>query len=476
MYFTYNLPTRAPSYLHPTLVRTFEQTMKRITDRMERLEKALEVRLDDCTLPMTEAQFAATAKKVFDASPEQFDKMGWQEIALAVRLLFDGQPVRPRLEFPNAITIVDASFITTKEWELLRHIGLGGSDSAVAKGASPYTTPLELYHNKCGTPLKIPDTSPKPYFDRGHILEPRVISAFCKVTGATLIPENRMFLSKTHPHCLADVDGIIETKAGELYVFEAKSTVEDNKKPWFADRIPAHYVPQCQHYLAVLNDPRLKGTYISCLFVRDYESAGIYLGSEYDEGDLVVQLVERNEETEQNILDNSEWFYNKYLDAEVEPPMNFTHKKRSGSGVSTIIKDVDLLRRLTGTADPALPPKEFSAKQFRAQADEYLKMYEKYTEAKKQAAALEVQVKALQVPFIEALGRTVSGTIPMEEDNDHIICVSYSPRSKTKVDTDKLKTYFPEAYDECATENPECYREFSLKIKSKNSKKKKGGK
>lgn len=476
-YFEYNFPMTAPDYFSEPLKDTYEKVARRVADRMDMLADALDACQEDATRPMTAEQFAATAKKVFDMSPDQFDSLGWEKVAATVNTLFDGTPVESRLVFPNAITLVDAAFITVKEWETFRHLGIGGSDSAVVQGTSVYNTERHLYHDKCGTPKKIPDAE-KSIYERGHTLEPKVIQAFAKAKGVKkLWNETRMFQSMTCPHCIADVDAVVELDNGELYIFEAKTTVEGNKPNWLrgGDGVPSYYVTQCRHYPAVLADDRIKGTYIGCLFVKDYELGGEYVGSVYDPRDFLSRLVERNPSSEGEILMADEDFFYTYIIPGVEPPANAVLTVTTENGYkSSELQDVKLARSLNGPVDKDLPPMEIMEEDLKELAREYLSIQAQKSLYQQKVDSLNKALAPMKVEFTKRLGVAAKGIIDVDDDN--FVEIKNTPKCGKSVDYDTLSVKYPEAYAECVTVSEAASHVFSLALKNKAEEAKKAAK
>lgn len=453
-YFDYNLPLKAPDYLDVRFIKQFEKTMKTIAARMDKLEHALTISaLDGPT-------FASVAKKLFDAFFDAFERQTANQLAAWVDSFYDGIPVEPRMEWPNAVVILDTAFVTTKEWEMVRHIGIGGSDAAVVTGFSPYRTPRELYYDKCGIPAQIEEEGKDAVFERGHFLEPHVIEAFCKLTGATVIPETRMFCSARYPNSTANIDAIIKHPDGNIYIFEAKSTIKENYKAWDSNKIPDHYVPQCRQYPAVLADDRIKGTFIGCLFTEDYTLADIYLGSSYNEEQFVARFVDRDPEREERILKAEDTFWYDYIECGVEPPL---------SGKPEM--DIAAIRTYTGYADPTLPVLDFTGNtELTDAAKAWMDIKARESEYQKMVDDLKTQRESLSAKFIAALGTTVEGRIKLDVD-DQYLEIKYAPRRSRKVDYEKLKVAYPEVYATCVAENPEGSRVFSLKTKTARKKK-----
>lgn len=335
-YFECNLPDSCP-HICAGKRSYFEDTVKVIKARMAKLDDAL------AKSGMDGAAFAKTAKILFDNSFDLFERMDSVELAMWVQNSYDGKPIEHRFEWPNAEVVVDCAFVQTKEWEALRHFGIGGSDAAAIRGESRYKTAQETYHDKVGTPELIPSNDAQAVFERGHIMEDRVIDAFLKLTGFKRIPETRMFRSRKYPHQTANIDGIVISPDGRIFVFEAKTTVAENWDAWKDGKIPRSYVPQTRQYPAVLDDDRVQGTYIGCLFIVDLIVGGLYVGSAYSGEQFVARCVERDKLAEDDQLANGEEWWNTYVEPNVEP---------EASGIPK--KDIEVIRTYhSGYADPS---------------------------------------------------------------------------------------------------------------------------
>lgn len=446
-YFECNLGMYSAEHMDVSIYMPFKATVRAIEARTQKLQQSLEASGLDGSV------FAKFAKIIFDASPERFEAMTATELSSVVIALNDGNPVSERFEWPNTTVLFDTAFVITKEWEMLRHIGIGGSDSSVIAGLSPYRTVQELYHDKCGTPILIPDDGKQAIFERGHILEEKVINTFCKLTGAVRIPETRMFASKKYPHCTANIDAIVQFSDGRIYVFEGKTTHEFNRSAWSNDKVPAYYVTQMRQYPAVLDDDRVVGTYIGCLPTSDFVIADDYVGSTYELEKYVVRIVDRDKDMEDDLLRQEEEFWVNSIEANVEPAPCGKPKD-----------DITLLRRITGYADTDADDLEFDRSEFEATIKEYLAIGEERKALEKRAEGLKDRQEQLSIPLISALGNTVRGIVDI--DGSKYYEVKFSPRGKTSTDLDKLQIAFPDAYNACVTKVTENSRVFSLKEKN----------
>lgn len=441
MFFECNLPTEAPSYVHTEAKGKITETLKRIHQRMNILEEALVL------TKLEGEQFAAGAKILFDSPTSTgeslLDTMSAKEIADYVLRIAPNLSYQKRYDWENAEVVVDTAFLSTPEWEAIRTIGIGGSDAAVVLGVSPYRTALELYHDKVGTPVLLDTDSPADkkkrnfIFSYGHKVESLVIETFCDITGAKVIPETRMFCKKGMPYITANIDAIVIMPDGRIFVFEAKTTTNFNKNAWADNKIPVQYIPQCRQYLSVLDDPRIAGTYIGCIYGNTLE-------------EFVCSYVERDLDKEKEQLDEEKYFWETYVLGGEKP-------EYSGKSES----DTKVFRKFTGAADKnanaveLIPDDENIIK-------EWLELKEKKSALEKQTKSIDEQMKSLSLIIAEELGTSVKGTL---NNGDVTYEVSYSPKSYTNVDKVKLKASFPEAYAECATFNPENSRVFSAKEK-----------
>lgn len=439
MFFECNLPTSVPKHItDPQFVASMKYTLQTVHRRMELLEKAL------ILSGLSGEDFSAGIRLLFDTQNDRpkLDAMSPEAIASAAVLLAPAPGVVPRrVQWPNAIVLVDTAFVTRHEWETIRALGIGGSDAAIIDGVSPYRTSLELYHSKLGHRKKInkEDRKKEFIFSYGHAMEPLVIEEFCRRTGAQIIPETRMFARKDAPYITANIDAIVQLPNGDIYVFEAKTTTSFNKDAWWDGSVPRHYVPQCRQYPAVLNDPRVKGTYIGCIY-----------GNTPDE--YMCSFIPLNKDETDAQLKRETAFWKKHVMLHVPPALSGDPER-----------DVETLRTYDiGYADKGQPPVLLN-KDFLPDIRDWLKLNEECSKMQKELDALKIQRDACNVSLISALGQATHGTVLI--DDRRYFDISYVPRSRTSTDTEQLRLAYPEAYDACVTVNPESCRVFSIKVK-----------
>lgn len=436
MFFEYNLPKFMPSYIDDANRDTFNSVLNHVAARMDKLEQALKLS------GLTGEVFSVAVEKIFDPGAEThiIDSMTEEEIANVSKLMSVGVVAEPRLEWPNAEVVVDTAFVGRKEWEMLRMLGMGGSDAAVVMGISPYNSRAMLYHTKCGTKFpkeEKPDPGKEYIFEYGHRMEDMVIDQFCKRNGCTRIRETRMFRKKDYPYITANIDAIVRFPTGELAVFESKTTVLFNREKWANHSCPPYYVPQCNQYMCVLNDPRIQRAFIGCIYGNTPE-------------DFQSGIIQRDAEYEEDLINAEMSFWNDYLLAGIEPDMNDNAKANK----ELVDKKIDYADRRTKTVAVPLPENLLSS------VKGYLEVREKRRQLEAQVAALKENEDVFSLPLREALGSNIKGVV---ETNNEKYTITYNPVSRTTIDTEKLLMVYPEAYAACSSTPRESYRTFSIK-------------
>ena len=215
--------------------------------------------------------------------------------------------VPARLEFPNAVALVDCRFVSTHEWEFLRRYSIGGSEVAAVVGKSRYSTKRKLYLEKTGNMIEQKDSDRRFIFDYGHAVEDYVVDLVCAEIGAVRVPEFRMFAHKDCPWVSCNPDAILMRPDGTLALFEAKTATRFKADDWKAG-IPDYYAPQPQQYLEVLNDPRLEDGYIGVVF------GGL-------SSDCIIHHYTRDRDMAQVQVDAIRTFWTDYMESGTLPPL-----------------------------------------------------------------------------------------------------------------------------------------------------------
>ena len=449
MYFECNINSKIPKFYHPELYPKLVSTVALIHERTGKLNAALDIcSLTGCST--RGATFAGIAKTIFDFSNEKFDDMSANELAAVADMLYDGKDAEERIEWPNAVVLFDTRFVTTQDWEALRHIGIGGSDSSVLMGCNPYQSEEGLWYEKLGYPEYISEEGKQAIFDRGHFLEDTVIDTFCKLVGAKRIPESRMFRHKKYPNTTANIDGILSMPSGNLAIFEAKTAARGKEGEWMGNKIPPNYVCQCHQYMSVLDDPRIEGTYIGMIPVADLALDGTYIASAYTD-EFYHHYIERDLNFEEEILENEKWFWDSFIVNGVKP---------NASKDPKIDKAVKLRFEPSPLSDPTIPPQELSYEQWEPKLDTLLAAEKDFALKKAELDHLEQFRDVARLEVLDALQGSQCG-IFRNAAGEAKITVKNTAISKTTIDTKKLKQFYPDAW--AATKKDSAYTRFSIR-------------
>ena len=144
-----------------------------------------------------------------------------------------------------AQVLVKTLNIERNEWLEWRKKGIGGSDAAAVAGLNPWKSPFAVWMEKTG---QIEPEEPGEAAYWGTILEDIVTQEFSKRTGMKVRRRNAILQHPDFPWMLANIDRMI---VGENVGLECKTTSAYNAKEWEDDEVPAQYLVQVQHYMAV---------------------------------------------------------------------------------------------------------------------------------------------------------------------------------------------------------------------------------
>lgn len=149
--------------------------------------------------------------------------------------------------------------LTEQQLQERRHY-LGGSDSAIVCGYSPFKTPLALWMEKTGR-IEPDDLSGLDHIKFGNYFEDGVAQWFAAESGKALVTGSQPTLfHKDYPWMAANIDRFI---LGENAILECKTAFNDDDWGNGENKIPMHYLLQVAHYCAVGNFDR---AYIAVVF------------------------------------------------------------------------------------------------------------------------------------------------------------------------------------------------------------------
>ncbi|MDU4882969.1 YqaJ viral recombinase family protein [uncultured Clostridium sp.] len=132
------------------------------------------------------------------------------------------------------------------EWLKERQCGIGGSDVGAIVGVNKYKTQFEVYIEKTEPITEVKEQSESAYF--GDIFEDIVAKEFEKRTGLKVRRDRKHYKHKEYPFMVANIDRKI---VGQNAILECKTANQYLLKEWEDEEIPASYLLQVQHYLAV---------------------------------------------------------------------------------------------------------------------------------------------------------------------------------------------------------------------------------
>lgn len=187
--------------------------------------------------------------------------------------------------------------MSREAWLAHRRNGIGGSDAAAVVGMSEYTSPYMLWCDKTGRSKETEETEA---LRQGRDLEEYVAFRFSEATAKKVHRSNFMYKNTLYPWAQANIDRLI---SGENAGLECKTTNVLNLKKFKNGEFPDRYYTQCMHYMAVTGADR-------------WYLAVLVLGS-----DFKVYTIERDEDEIEALMTAEKDFWEDYVLADKEPPM-----------------------------------------------------------------------------------------------------------------------------------------------------------
>ena len=133
---------------------------------------------------------------------------------------------------------------------------------------------------------------------QGRDLEDYVAQRFTESTGLKVRRANAIYQSKEHPLLLADFDRLI---VGQKAGLECKTVSPFSADKWADGKIPAHYMAQVNHYLAVSG--------FDCWYI-----AALIFGKK-----LVIHKITTDKEVLNNLIAKEEHFWKYNVMPEIPP-------------------------------------------------------------------------------------------------------------------------------------------------------------
>ncbi|SCN41551.1 YqaJ viral recombinase family nuclease [Bacillus wiedmannii] len=197
----------------------------------------------------------------------------------------------------QAKVLVNTLNMDRAQWLQARTQGIGGSDVSAIAGLNKWKSVVQVFFEKTQAIEKEDIQSESAYF--GNVLEEVVAKEFSKRTDLKVQRRNALLQHPEYPWMLANVDRLI---VGEKIGLECKTSSEYLKKEWEDEEVPAAYLLQCQHYMAVTG----------------YEAwwIAVLIGG----NKFVHKKIERDEELIQYLIDIEKDFWINNVEKN-EPPM-----------------------------------------------------------------------------------------------------------------------------------------------------------
>ncbi len=306
--------------------------------------------------------------------------------------------------------VVNTENLSYEEWLEYRKTGIGGSDASVVCGINKYKSPVELWMEKTGQ-LPYQEAGEAAYW--GTMLESVVCSEFTKRTGIEVNQVKQLLQSEEYPFMQANLDGICKHPDFGTCIFEAKTASAYKASEW-ENSIPAEYMLQIQHYMAVTG---YKGTYIAVLI-----GGNTFKWKFIERDDELIAMIIR--------LESDFW---EHIKSNTPPALD-------GSDASAKFLSDRFPESVSGT-QIVLPE---SADTIIKEYDAACEQLSEITERKQKAENL----------LKDMLGNNEVGTF-----GDRVI--SWKSVSQERLDTKALKANYPELFKEYA--NRISFRKFSVK-------------
>lgn len=288
-------------------------------------------------------------------------------------------------------------------WLKARTRGIGGSDVGAICGVSPFTSARQIYLNKTGQfqDSLQPNDAAKERMHFGHMLEPIVADEYAQRTGNKIVSVNATLVHKDYPWALANVDRLIVDDDGRpIGILECKTTSEYMNDEWESGDILMSYIYQLNWYLWILG---LEKGAFACLVG----------GNKFYYYDVF-----RNDELLENtIIPAAKSFWYDNVLALKEPELQATDTEFANNKYSTVVKNSEI----TLTDDDA-------------------------NELARTVFDCKTKIKELEKIMTEAQNRIKDRMQDNEIGYTQDYTIKWSPRSQKRVDTDKLKSEFPEVY------------------------------
>ena len=291
--------------------------------------------------------------------------------------------------------LVSTRDLSKEDWLRYRKCGITGTDAGAILGLNPYRSAFQVYHDKISDTIENIDNEA---MRQGRDLEDYVAQRFSEETGFKVRRANAIYQSEEHPLLLADFDRLI---VGQKAGLECKTVSPFSADKWADGKIPAHYLAQVDHYLAVSG--------FDCWYV-----AALIFGKE-----LVIHKITTDPEILDNLIAKEEHFWKYNVMPEIPPAP--TGSEGDTQQINKMYADAD--KDKTADLNPV-----------RSLLDKRQKLSDQIEQLEQEKTAIEQQVK-LQMQD------AAYGTAPGYK-------VSWVSSESKRVDSQRLRKEQPDIFNQ----------------------------
>lgn len=312
----------------------------------------------------------------------------------------------------HADIVVETKKLTHEEWLIHRRNGIGGSDLAAICGISKWRSPIHVYLEKLG---EAPEEQFSEAAEWGTRLEPLIASKFADEHSEWAITENKViYCHPDHRWATGNLDRMIICPDRGRGILEIKTASEFLRQDWDNGNIPDYYYVQLQWYMFVTG---LDWGYFATLIG----------GNKYREYEVI-----RDEELINQLLRLASDFWHHNVVVGKRPPVD------SSEACARLL---DRLYPHAQSSSTIIPIEEIA-------------QIESYFESKHQLKMLEETISEIKNQLKSILGNHEIGIA-----GDYK--VKWENRSRSGVDSKKLKELHPLVYEDCIKQTN--FRQFSIK-------------
>jgi putative phage-type endonuclease len=310
-----------------------------------------------------------------------------------------------------AKVLIETNNLSHNEWLEYRKQGIGGSDIAAICGLSKWKKAIHVYLEKIG---EAPQEELSEAAEWGILQEPLIADKFARNHPEWAITEQKaIYINPEFPWALGNLDRMVICPVRGRGILEIKTASEYLKAQWDNGNIPDYYYVQLQWYFFVTG---LEWGYFATLIggnkYREYEV--------YRDDELIEQLVR---------------LANVFWDQHVMP--------RQAPALDGSDACSNLLNQLYPKADQAT--------MIELDID---KLIENYFSKKNLIKELEDEQNEMVNQIKGLMGEN-------EAAKSGSYLVKWENRSKTSIDSKRLKKSYPEIYE--TFQKTSSYRHFSIK-------------